>query len=103
MGRIVLKMEADQKYYSWSSFGMHLRKTFQYMLDLSKFNDVTLVCDDQVSISSHKAILSSCSKMFRSIFDFNNCESICSTFTRSSKQFSHVNHQIHLCWRNSAK
>ena len=68
-------MVVEQKSYSWSSFGMHLRKTFQYMLDLSKFNDVTLVCDDQVSISSHKAILSSCSKMFRSIFDFNNCES----------------------------
>jgi len=34
-----------------------------------------LVCDDLVNISSHRAILSSYSKMFRDIFDFDNIDS----------------------------
>ena len=65
-------MNVKNHSFVWKSFDMHFKKTLQEMLDLQKYNDVTLVCDDLVSINSHKAILSSCSKMFKDIFDSNN-------------------------------
>ena len=68
-------MEDENFTYVWSSYDKHLKETLQEMHKMSKYYDVMLVCDDLVNISSHKAILSSYSKMFRDIFDFGNIDS----------------------------
>merc|ERR1719342_377376 len=53
----------------WTSYAKHYKQMLIEMMVLDKYTDVTLVCDDMVHVQSHKAILGSCSKMFRKIFD----------------------------------
>ena len=52
-------------------FNNHSVETFQNLFDNEKFADVTLVCEDQRQIRSHKVILSSGSQFSNEILLIN--------------------------------
>ena len=62
-------MAEEKVNFVWNSYAMHYKQTLIEMMVLDKYTDVTLVCDDLVQVKSHRAILGSCSKMFRNIFE----------------------------------
>ena len=50
---------------SWESFPEHLKEMLQDMWNSPDFTDVTIVCDDQKELRSHKVVLSACSPILR--------------------------------------
>ena len=51
----------------WPSYTNHLTLMFRDLYSEEKYQDVTLVCDDQTQLKAHKAVLSAFSPVFRGI------------------------------------
>ena len=52
---------------SWNTYETHLAATFKNLIDEKSFADVTLVSGDQIKLSAHKLVLSSCSPVLKQI------------------------------------
>jgi len=55
----------------WNEFQSNITTAFKELRDDSEFFDVTLACDNNRQLESHKVILSACSPFFRSILRRN--------------------------------
>ena len=55
----------------WVEFSSNIKSSFQNLRNDTLYNDVTLVSDDQVQVSAHKVVLSSCSGFFKNILSKN--------------------------------
>ena len=56
---------------TWSEFGECRSNAISDLLLDKDFTDVTLVCEDNKQIATHKLIISSCSLFFKNIFKNN--------------------------------
>ena len=56
-----------EKHYKQKSVPDILGTMMKDMMEFSSFSDVTLICDDNVKIRTHKLILSSSSPLFKEI------------------------------------
>ena len=54
---------------TWDSFMSHGKDLFRQLMETEKFSDVTLISNDQHKFKAHQFILSSCSTVFKTIFD----------------------------------
>ena len=57
---------------NWETLPDHLVSTVSLLRSTSQFTDATLLCEDMQEIKAHRFILSSCSNVFRSIFEHTN-------------------------------
>ena len=57
---------------NWETFPDHLAQTVALLRGTSNFSDVTVLCDDLKEVKAHRFILTSCSNVFRKIFENNN-------------------------------
>merc|ERR1712126_141991 len=64
---VVVKMNTDSKSLVWKSYSNHFLYLLKELNKTNSFSDVTLVCDDNTRIESHKIILSSCSDVLKEI------------------------------------
>ena len=55
----------------WNDFETNVSKSFGLLRNEDYLHDVTLVCDDNKQVSTHKLVLSACSEFFKSIFKNN--------------------------------
>ena len=55
----------------WNQLNNNVRGLFSKMKNKFDYHDVTLVCDDNYSVSAHKVVLSIASKFFDNIFQLN--------------------------------
>ena len=53
----------------WDSFQSFIIKSVQELQEAEDLLDVTLVCNDQISLDAHKVILAACSPVFRQLLD----------------------------------
>jgi len=77
VGQMQIKMYQEKYNINWHTYSKHLEEMLNNLMKTSELADVTLVCDDNKKIKAHKVILSSCSSIFKNIFDdlsqrFNN-------------------------------
>ena len=56
---------------AWNDFKTNISTSLEILRREKEFFDVTLVSDDEVSISSHKVVLSACSPFFRNVLKRN--------------------------------
>ena len=54
-----------------NQFDNHSKRILSDMIHSSEFTDVTFVCDEQLQISAHKAVVSSCSPVLKTIINNN--------------------------------
>merc|ERR1719378_306440 len=52
-------------------FNSNVKELYSSLKNKSDYHDVTLVCDDNYSVSAHKVVLSIASKFFDNIFQLN--------------------------------
>ena len=55
----------------WNDFHSNVSKSFSKLRNEDTFYDVTLVSDDQKTVSAHKVVLSACSEYFKNILKQN--------------------------------
>ena len=61
-------MVTSERYeLSWKEFDQCTSQSFRNHYNKDTFSDVTLACDDDKQIKSHKMILSACSPFFQKI------------------------------------
>merc|ERR1712129_362791 len=65
------EMDGDTYQLLWKEFRTHLVKTQQHLYQDKHFTDVTLVGDDDIQVTAHKVVLSSCSPIFRRLLQNN--------------------------------
>ena len=53
--------------FKWETFRDHLVDTFKDLFNKEEFADVTLVCDDQTQLLTHKVVLGACSPVLNNI------------------------------------
>ena len=58
-------MTAERYELSWKEFDQCTSQSFRNHFNKDDFSDVTLACDDDKQIKSHKMILSACSPFFQ--------------------------------------
>ena len=76
---------------TWNEYQSNIAKSFSSLRHGNTLNDVTLVSDDNVHISAHKVVLSSCSGYFRDIFSKNiHAHPMLCLVGVSSKEVNHV-------------
>ena len=63
-----LRTMGDKFHLTWRDYQTNVSKTFGSLRHEDNLNDVTLVSDDNVQVSAHKVVLSSCSGYFKEIF-----------------------------------
>ena len=63
----ITRLKMDRFNLKWPAFSDQLSGLFGDLYREGKFTDVTLVCNDHHQIRAHKAVLSACSPVFRSI------------------------------------
>ena len=62
-----------QKYkLNWQAYEGHIKQMMETMLVTPEYADVTLITDDAIPIKANKAVLSSCSPVFKSIIENSN-------------------------------
>jgi len=71
MGNHYKNMEGEAYQMLWTQFKTHLVRTQQALYQDKHFTDVTLVSDDQIQITAHKVVLSSCSSFLRNLLVTN--------------------------------
>ena len=64
-------MSAQNFRLSWSNFEKCTLNTFEKLFTDEEFTDVTLACDGDKQLQVHKAIISSCSQIFKHILTKN--------------------------------
>ena len=62
-----ITMTAERYELSWKEFDQCTSQSFRNHFNKDDFSDVTLACDDDKQIKSHKMILSACSPFFQKI------------------------------------
>ena len=62
-------MDQGKVNLAWNTHHQHLKKLLQNMLEATVFADITLVSNDLMKFKTHKAVLSACSQVFKSIID----------------------------------
>ena len=65
-------MDSEKFCLRWNAFQENISLSFQELRAVPDFVDVTLVCEDNQRIESHKFILSSASSFFKTILTGNN-------------------------------
>ena len=61
------KMGSERYELSWKEFDQCTSQSFKNHFNKEDFSDVTLACDDDKQIKSHKMILSACSPFFQKV------------------------------------
>ena len=56
----------------WKDFNSNVSKSFGLLRYEEYLHDVTLVSDDNMQVSAHKLVLSTCSEYFKNIFRNNH-------------------------------
>ena len=64
-------MIAKTNKFTWTNFSEHVGRTFESLHDNADFADVTLACEDNVKILTHKLVLAAASPMFMELFKLN--------------------------------
>ena len=64
-------MKSESIDLSWHSYSNHYEELFSNLLQSGEGHDVTLVCDDNFQIQTHKFILKACSPIFSNIFSYS--------------------------------
>ena len=60
-------MNSEKFSLKWNDFEANVSKSFNELRTDEHFFDVTLISDDELKLSAHKVVLSSCSSFFKSI------------------------------------
>ena len=60
-------MTSEKFSLKWNDFEANVSKSFNKLRREEDFFDVTLISDDELKLSAHKVVLSSCSSFFKSI------------------------------------
>ena len=55
----------DKFCLKWNDFETNVSKSFGILRNEEYLHDVTLVCDDNSQVSTHKLVLSACSEYFK--------------------------------------
>ena len=61
-------MKQEKQCLTWHTYPDYLREIMQEMMTSEAFADVTMVTDDKRIIKAHRSILSTCSPVFKEIF-----------------------------------
>ena len=64
-----LEMDQGKFNIKWKTHHQYLKKLLQTMHEATDFSDITLVSDDLMKFRAHKAVLSACSQVFKSIVE----------------------------------
>ena len=60
-------MNSEKFSLKWNDFEANVSKSFNELRTDEHFFDVTFISDDELKLSAHKVVLSSCSSFFKSI------------------------------------
>ena len=66
----------DKFNLKWNDFQSNISRTFSLLRSEEEFFDVSLVGDDQKTISAHKLVLSASSPYFKQILTVNKCSEL---------------------------
>ena len=64
-------MATERYELTWKEFDQSASQAFKQQFNNQEFSDVTLACEDDKQIKSHKMILSACSPFFQKILKLN--------------------------------
>ena len=74
---------------TWHSYASHFQEVLGNLFDTGESSDVTLVCDDQISIKANKAVLNASSSVFRYFYIIENRTSSIDLHQRNSTSAVH--------------
>ena len=81
----IYEMDTKERNLKWNTFPDHLVGVFKDLGKTGQFAYVTLISDDQIPTLAHKAVLSACSPVFRTLL-VNNTHSHPLIYLRGIKQ-----------------
>ena len=95
-------MNRGQLNLQWDAYSDHLQGMLQEIIANDSFSDVTLVTDDKKQVKAHRNILSSCSSVFKEIFQIGAISNHQVIYLRGI-QHSEIESILHFIYLGEAK
>ena len=95
-------MNRGQLNLQWDAYSDHLQGILQDIISNDSFSDVTLVTDDKKQVKAHRNILSSCSSVFKEIFQYGASSNHQVIYLRGI-QHSEIESMLHFIYLGEAK
>ena len=95
-------MNRGQLNLQWDAYSDHLQGMLQEIISNDSFSDVTLVTDDKKQLKAHRNILSSCSSVFKEIFQIGATSNHQVIYLRGI-QHSEIESILHFMYLGEAK